>query len=498
LINSAADYHEMTRYERDGLGGHFLDWANQPDVYKDYPDLKTLSLPREVQPPDVRLSEILHDELPRAFSGALSLEQVSLILLLTQTLTARSRQTGGDFYYRSVPSAGALYPCELYMAVQGKVGLEAGLYHYSIKTHSLSQLRSGDPLPDLSQCMELTGDKNPLLTFFITDIFFRSAWKYRDRAYRYHLLDTGHLLESLTLALRALHLPLSVDYDFDDENVNALLGLDERREVCLAVVRVSTGEPPAARSTGALSEVTHDLSSASRVASREIDYPTIREIHSLTASRVASPVSVAEMRTRLGIRTEQEVEIPRPENWPEVMGYAEAIWQRRSKRNYVHQELSRECLGALLRMLCAGGQANAPAHDARTEAVCIGIMAARTEDFQAGFYLLDPSNATLHLAATGIFVDRMAHICLDQAWLGRAAVHFLFMSNLELLESVWGPRGYRYAMMTAGRQGQQIYLAATAMGFGACGIGAFYDQEAARLIGLNPPSRLLYLVAAGP
>ena len=72
------------------------------------------------------------------------------------------------------------------------------------------------------------------------------------------------------------------------------------------------------------------------------------------------------------------------------------------------------------------------------------------------------------------------------------------MTNLEEIDRTWGPRGYRYAMLTAGRIGQIIYLGATALGLGCCGIGALYDGEARDLLGLNNESALLYLVAAGP
>ena len=94
-------------------------------------------------------------------------------------------------------------------------------------------------------------------------------------------------------------------------------------------------------------------------------------------------------------------------------------------------------------------------------------------------------------------MDWMAGVCLDQAWLTNSSVHFLFLTNLKLIERAWGPRGYRYAMMAAGRMGERIYVAATSLGLGCCGIGAFYDNEAAELIGLNRESRLLYLVAVG-
>ena len=82
-------------------------------------------------------------------------------------------------------------------------------------------------------------------------------------------------------------------------------------------------------------------------------------------------------------------------------------------------------------------------------------------------------------------------------WLANSAIHFLFLSNLALLEGTWGQRGYRYAMMTAGRIGERIYVTSTSLGLGCCGIGAFYDNEASDLIGLNADSRLLYLVSVG-
>ncbi len=52
-------------------------------------------------------------------------------------------------------------------------------------------------------------------------------------------------------------------------------------------------------------------------------------------------------------------------------------------------------------------------------------------------------------------------------------------------------------MLHSGRLGERLYLAATAMGLGCCGIGAFYDMEAAQLLKLKTGSKLLYLVAVG-
>jgi SagB-type dehydrogenase family enzyme len=130
--------------------------------------------------------------------------------------------------------------------------------------------------------------------------------------------------------------------------------------------------------------------------------------------------------------------------------------------------------------------------------VCVGLLIGNVEGHKPGFYLLNRHNGTIDLAASGRLAQKMATVCLDQAWLANAALHILFLTNLDLVEHTWGPRGYRYTMMAAGRLGQRMYLGATTLGLGACGVGAFYDNEAAQLMGLNGSSRLLYLVAVGP
>jgi len=91
----------------------------------------------------------------------------------------------------------------------------------------------------------------------------------------------------------------------------------------------------------------------------------------------------------------------------------------------------------------------------------------------------------------------IAHICLNQEWLRNAGLHFLLIGDLEQIDKTYGPRGYRYAMMEAGRIGQKLYIAAASLGLGCCGIGAFYDIEAAELLNWNENNRLLYLVALG-
>jgi len=243
MKTSGFTYHQLVSYDRGKMRGHSMDWEHQPLVYKHYPGVDPLLLPQDVFLPEIRLSFLLKRPGIASASADIDLESLSKIFRLTYSLTAKARHAGGDVYYRSVASAGALYPVEIYVATEGVAQLRDGLYHFSIARHGLSLLRPG--------CFTLSSKREtggldmipPALTFFITAIFFRSAWKYRERSYRYHLLDAGHLLENLILALTALGLPNVVTRDFDDDRINRLLGVDEEREVCLAIYKTPERTP---------------------------------------------------------------------------------------------------------------------------------------------------------------------------------------------------------------------------------------------------------------
>lgn len=493
-------YHRLTSYDRHRMEGHFLDWSNQPDVYKDYPKLKLVPLMAVRAMPDVKLSQIARGDPMPGSPASLSMDQLSLISSMTYSLTARILHSGGEFFYRSVPSAGALYPCELYVASRELEGLPDGLYHYAIGRKGLVQLRSGDFLgaPRLGSRQDRP-ESIPSLLFFVTAIFYRSAWKYRARSYRYHLMDSGHLVESLDLALRTLSLPGEVAFDFDDEAVNSFLGCDTDREVCLATVSVACEgavNQVVAKADGDLPGSFH---AASRVAPGEIAYPVLQEFHRAGTRLFAPEGSHLDMIRQVGLLPGSWKAIPRSEVWPEKMNYVETVMRRRSHRNFIKEAISEATFQAFVALLCAGKE-KAPGKGSRLQqqTVALGCLAGNVEGLDPGCYWIDQSEHSVGLMKSGGMTAQMARICLDQEWLAQASLHFFFVTNLEVLDKVWGPRGYRYAMMAAGRLGQTIYLGATCFGLGCCGIGAFYDREAAALLELNEASAMLYLLAVGP
>jgi SagB-type dehydrogenase family enzyme len=87
---------------------------------------------------------------------------------------------------------------------------------------------------------------------------------------------------------------------------------------------------------------------------------------------------------------------------------------------------------------------------------------------------------------------------LDQDVITDAAVVFvLAIDRATFAADPLGPaRGYRHAFLEAGMVGERVYLEAGARGLGACGVGAFYDDEAAALIGLDPQQEWVVHFAA--
>jgi SagB-type dehydrogenase family enzyme len=308
-------------------------------------------------------------------------------------------------------------------------------------------------------------------------------------------------LENLRLAIAASGFLGTLAFDFNDTALNQILSLDVEREVCLAGIGL-TIQPTATADSMAHSQTSSSersspksgLALASRVSSKEVHYEVMTAIHRageiLPSPRPhPSPSSLP-------------FEIP-SNSWRSIANkvtgsgtLAETVLRRRSHRNFVNRPMSKGQFDSMLNLLC---QTQAVVTDPGRCAniVTCGCLVGNVTDTLPGFYLLDTTNHKLAQVCAGEYRTKMTAICLDQAWLANAAVHMVLMADLAEVDWVWGPRGYRYAMMTAGRLGHTVYLAATALGLGCCGIGAFYDKEAAQILGLDNNTAMLYLLAVG-
>jgi len=491
MTDHIQNYHRQTMYDPLKMRGHALDWSNQPEVYKNYAGLFRINLPEITELPDKSLADLMRPQLTAHAAGRISFQDLSRMLFLGYGITARRQSSGDDFYYRSVPSAGALYPCELYLATQSVSGLEDGLYHYAIHRRDLGRLRTGIHT-DIPSADAYPVAFSTSVTFFITTIFFRSIWKYRDRAYRYHLLDTGHLVESLVLAVQALNLPCHVTYDFDDALVNHLLGVDIAREACLAVIRIPGETAHADGRKSPVEGLSH--AAASRVSPWEEIPAAVQIIHEVSSRVAGDQDRQHDMLQACGVRMQHWQPVLFEEPLPQEMNFSRAVMTRRSRRNFVSRPLALREFGALMQMIWMPEAGSfQPFYF-----VASGVIVGACDGLDSGQYWINPSARAVGQVRPGVFSTEMAQLALNQQWLSSAALQFFFVAPLSAIETLWGPRAYRYAMISAGRLAHRIYLGATALGLGCCGIGAFYDRDASALLELNPLSALLYMIAAGP
>ncbi len=222
-------FQRETKYMRGQLPRGTLDWANKPAPYKTYPEAPQILL----GPPELEGGLPLWTTLQmrrslRQFEGTgLTLAELGQLLWAAQGVS----HIEGTWAFRTAPSAGALYPLEIYPIVHLVEGLQPGVYHYAVVPHTLEQLRLGDFRSAVAHAaldQRLAHDADVVLVW--TAIFERSKWKYKQRAYRYIYLDAGHAAQNLALAATALGLGSCALGALYDDEANTLLGLEDEQE----------------------------------------------------------------------------------------------------------------------------------------------------------------------------------------------------------------------------------------------------------------------------
>lgn len=137
--------------------------------------------------------------------------------------------------HRTVPSAGALYPLEIYIVSGNVLELAQGVYRYLPWRHGLAKEVAGDRRAQL--CLAaLSQDfiEEAALVVTITAVYERTTWKYGKRGRRYVHMEVGHTAQNISLQAEALNLGTVVVGAFNDAEVRQLLNLpDEEEPLCI-------------------------------------------------------------------------------------------------------------------------------------------------------------------------------------------------------------------------------------------------------------------------
>ncbi|MFW9895086.1 MAG: SagB/ThcOx family dehydrogenase [Candidatus Thorarchaeota archaeon] len=229
------DFQRKSKYFRGKLPQHRLDWSTKPETYKVYSNAeKTISLPKlEFDENIVFWKVILNRQSTRKFKNEpISESQLGSLLFGMIGLT----RIFPNYAFRTIPSAGGLYPIEVYPVINNVKGLDQGIYHYNIPNHSLELLKTGDYRAKIAKaCLDQQIAFNSAVNFVWTALIERSKWKYLQRCYRYIYLDAGHIGQNFYLIAEALGLgACTIGAIFDDE-LNSLLEIDGQTETAIYV-----------------------------------------------------------------------------------------------------------------------------------------------------------------------------------------------------------------------------------------------------------------------
>ncbi|TJY43942.1 SagB/ThcOx family dehydrogenase [Cohnella pontilimi] len=381
-------------------------------------------------------------------------------------------------YRRVVPSGGALYPNEVYVYLKIE-GLPQGVYHYDVAHHRLVLLREGNfdeyvasALGDRCRVSDCFG------VVFVSTMFWKNFFKYYNFAYRLQGLDTGVALGQLLEVGRRFGYSPVVCFQFLDQAVNRLLGLDEREESVYAVIPLSA--KPADR-----------WFDPGRRPEREVTAPAlslelepIRHEHYLRSKKVADYPLLRRMNEaslQQSSRWFRQWSQPHPASWSHAdirlpdadpPAYDLAALSRRRyspDTDYVLRSINPACLASLLK-------GTAGTIDYRNDLDGTPVPAPRVflygcfygvEGVGAGTYHYDASRHTLTQIRNGDPRFRlqlgmtMHNVNLYQVPL---CMH-VAGDNRHLLDT-WGWRGYRIQQMEAGIMVQRLLLNAAALGMG--------------------------------
>jgi SagB-type dehydrogenase family enzyme len=191
-------------------------------------------------PAATRLPGRLDDAIARRRSVRADVLRPVRLATLATVLGAsyRARPTAEGALRRPVPSAGALYPLELYVISVAVDGLDPGVYHYHPFRHRLHLIGMAARADLRAAVVEPSILETAAALLVVTAVFWRSRFKYGARGYRFALLEAGHLVQNAVLAASELDLPAVPLGGFYDRLVDRLVGadgLDESAVYCVVL-----------------------------------------------------------------------------------------------------------------------------------------------------------------------------------------------------------------------------------------------------------------------
>lgn len=294
-VQTVLRYHQRSKHHFQGYARSlgYLDWANQPDPFRRYEGAPRIPLDFTPRGDEPRFDELF---VPgRIPPQPLNRTTISQLFSDSLALSAWKQAPGSPpWSLRVNPSSGDLHPTEAYLLAGPLADLneQPSCYHYSPFEHVLEQRRI---LP-AADWARLVGQLPPdSVLVGLASIYWREAWKYGERAFRYCHHDVGHAIGALAYAAAVLGWKLQLLETVSDSDLAALFGThrqcgpEAEHPDCLLVLypqsATDAGHFADFRLPGDLLErLTNDdpMGIANRLSDNHHDWPVIEEVGQAT------------------------------------------------------------------------------------------------------------------------------------------------------------------------------------------------------------------------
>lgn len=494
-------YHNKSKHTPYGLapGPGFMDWSNEPNPERTYSGTNIIELPFLDKENSLKFNK-LHSQAGNIDFGNINTGHIGAVLELSLGLSAWKSYGDNKWALRMNPSSGNLHPTECYIiapSLEESSGVST-LSHYNAFKHSL-EVR-----------YEFTEDflKGKGFIIILTSIYWREAWKYGMRAFRYCNHDIGHAVGSLSYSTRLQNLNLRLIDTLNDKDLNNMSALgnseftkDEEEFADCALYCGTDLNDDSLNSIIKELEQANIKGTPNRISENHIRWDDIYSAieatktgdHLKKTTHLISDSNIAAPYEGLNISAEK------------------IIRQRRSAQHFdgetiISKKTFYSILGSTLK------QPDTPPFNVLINSAPshLVIFVHRVKDLERGLYVLvrnvedteelqktfnkdflwhkvtgTPDALKLYLLHGEDLKETAKAISCTQDIAKDSAFSLAMVAKFEENLNLSGPSYYKKLYWEAGLTGQALYLSAEAHGLRGTGIGCYYDDVMHDLLGIS-------------